>query len=124
MTLSWGIVGIGNHANRIMAPAITRAKNSRLVAVCSRDSERAQAFARAHGAENTYTSYEDLLRDPKVDAIYIATPNALHAAQAIQAAGARRHVLCEKPLTLTVAEAERVVQASRDAGTKLPGAPT
>ncbi|MEE8443200.1 MAG: Gfo/Idh/MocA family oxidoreductase, partial [Dehalococcoidia bacterium] len=109
----------GNHANRIMAPAITRAKNSRLVAVCSRDSERAQAFARAHGAEHTYTSYEDLLRDPKVDAIYIATPNALHAAQAIQAAGARRHVLCEKPLTLTVAEAERVVQASRDAGTKL-----
>ncbi|MFQ5860750.1 MAG: Gfo/Idh/MocA family protein [Dehalococcoidia bacterium] len=122
MTLGWGIVGIGLHANHIMAPAITRAHGARLVGVCSRDLKRAQAFAREHGASHAYTLYEEMLRDPKVQAVYIATPNALHAGQTVQAARAGKHVLCEKPLALTVAEAEGMVQLCREVGVKLGAA--
>ena len=119
MALGWGVIGTGNHATHRMVPAITRARGARLVAVCSRSPERAEAFAREHGASRSYASYEELLRDPEVRVVYIATPNALHAEQTLQAAQAGKHVLCEKPMALTVAEAEGMVQACRQAGVKL-----
>ncbi len=119
MTIGWGIIGIGLHASRIMAPAITQAQGARLVAVCSRNSERAVAFAKEHRAERSYTSYEEMLQDPGVQAVYIATPNALHAEQTIQAARSGKHVLCEKPLALTVAKAENMVRVCREEGVKL-----
>ena len=119
MTLGWGVIGTGNHATHRMAPAITRARGARLVAVCSRSPERAEAFAREHGAFRSYASYEDLLQDPEVHVVYISTPNGFHAEQTLQAAQAGKHVLCEKPMALTVAEAEGMVQACRQAGIKL-----
>ncbi|MBI4199785.1 MAG: Gfo/Idh/MocA family oxidoreductase [Chloroflexi bacterium] len=110
-TLGWGIIGIGRHADARMAPAIQSAKGARLVAVCSRNEERARAFAETHGAAWFYTDLGMMLQNPAVEVVYIATPNALHAPQTLLAAAAGKHVLCEKPMALSVADAEAMVEA-------------
>lgn len=117
--LGWGLVGLGRIAKQEVAPGIGSAANSDLVGVVSRDSARAEAFAREYGAQHAYDDYDALLGNPAVDAVYIATPNALHADQAIAAAKAGKHVLCDKPLALTVPDAERVITACADAGVGL-----
>ena len=119
MTLGWGIIGIGGHANRFMAPAITHAAGTELVAVCSRDMGRAQEFARKHNAKKAYDSLEKMLADPALNVLYVATPNNLHAEQTIAAAEAGKHVYCEKPMALTVAECERMIKACDDNKVKL-----
>lgn len=120
MSLGWGIIGTGGFAGSATAPAIKAlGDQGSLVAVVSRDRGRAEAFAKEHGARRAYTDYADLLRDPDVRIVYISTPNALHAEQAIAAARAGRHVLCEKPLATSVADARRVVEAFERAGLKL-----
>jgi len=120
MPLGWGIIGTGGFAGSATAPAI-KALGDRgtLVAAVSRDRGRAEAFAKEHGARRAYTDYADLLRDPDVQIVYISTPNAQHAAQALAAAGAGKHVLCEKPLALTITDARRMVEAFERAGLKL-----
>ena len=117
--LGWAIVGIGRHADRFMAPAIKGASGARLVAVYSRDQGRAGAFAQRHGAPYSYTSLEELLANPEVQAVCIASPNALHAPQTIAAARAGKHVLCEKPMATTVEDARAMVQACAAGGVKL-----
>lgn len=119
MALGWGIVGIGGIANNAIAPAIGKLDDARLVTVVSRDQGRADEFAARHGAARGTTSYDELLADPDVDVVYIGTPNALHAEQAIAAARAGKHVFCDKPLATSVEEAERVLEACREAGAKL-----
>jgi len=120
VALGWGIIGTGGFAGSATAPAINALGNEgSLVAVVSRDRERAGAFAKQHGAKRAYTDYAELLRDPDVHIVYISTPNALHAEQAIAAARAGRHALCEKPLTLSAADARQVVDAFEAAGLKL-----
>lgn len=119
MTIGWGIVGIGNIADRGIAPHIRELPESELVAVVSRDQERADQFARKHGARRAYTSYEQLLADPEVQVVSIHSPNALHAEQALAAARAGKHVLCDKPMAMSAAEAERVVAECRRTGVKL-----
>jgi 1,5-anhydro-D-fructose reductase (1,5-anhydro-D-mannitol-forming) len=120
VSLGWGIIGTGGFAGEATAPAINAlGEEGSLVAVVSRDRGRAEAFAKKHGATRAYTDYADLLRDADVNIVYISTPNALHADQAIAAARAGRHVLCEKPLALGVADARRVVEAFEAAGVKL-----
>lgn len=120
MSLGWGIIGTGGFAGTATAPAINAlGADGSLVAVVSRDRGRAEAFAKQHGARRAYTDYADLLRDPDVNIVYISTPNALHVEQAVAAAGAGRHVLCEKPLALTVADARRMVETFEAAGLKL-----
>jgi 1,5-anhydro-D-fructose reductase (1,5-anhydro-D-mannitol-forming) len=114
-----GIVGLGRAADGLVGPGIAADPQSELVAVVSRDEGRAKEFAGKHGARHAYTRYEDLLADPAVDVVYIATPNALHAEQAISAAEAGKHVLCEKPLAMTVEDARRVVEAAREHGVRL-----
>lgn len=118
-TIGWGIIGIGKHADTRMAPAFRRTSNSRLVAVCSRDQSRATAFATRHGAEAGYDAYERLLGHPGVQVVYVATPPSLHRADVLQAAEAGKHVLCEKPMALAVADAEAMVAACRRAGVVL-----
>jgi len=88
MPIGWGIIGIGIHANRYAAPALAKAANARFAAVCSRSMERAKEFAAKHGVEKTYDSFEKMLADPEVDAVFVATPNNLHAQYTIQAAEA------------------------------------
>jgi 1,5-anhydro-D-fructose reductase (1,5-anhydro-D-mannitol-forming) len=102
-----------------MAPALTRAEGTRLAAVCSRDLARAEEVARQFGFARAYDSYQQLLSDDGVDAVYICTPNSLHAEQTIAAARAGKHVLVEKPMALSVAEAEAMVEACDAAGVRL-----
>ena len=117
--IGWGIVGLGRIAETEIAPAVNAAPNSTLAGVVSRTAAKAQEFAARHGAAAAYDDYRALLEDPSVDAVYIATPNALHADQVVAAAEAGKHVLCDKPLATTVADAERAVAACAAAGVRL-----
>ncbi|HEV2280888.1 MAG TPA: Gfo/Idh/MocA family oxidoreductase [bacterium] len=120
MSLGWGIIGTGGFAGSATAPAIKAlGAQGSLVAAVSRDRGRADAFAAQHGARRAYTDYADLLRDRDVDIVYISTPNAQHAEQALAAARAGKHVLCEKPLALSAGDARRMVDAFEAAGLKL-----
>lgn len=119
MTLGWAMVGTGWHVRDRMAPAAQRAAGTRLVAVCSRDLSRAREYATTFGFERAYDDYSALLEDDQVDVVYLATPNHLHARQTVQAAQAGKHVLVEKPMALSSAEAEAMVEACRRARVKL-----
>ena len=119
MPLGWAIISTGNHPDLKIAPAIAAADDQELVAVYSRDRGRAQAFAEKHGAASAYDSLDDLLKDSRVDAAFIASPNALHSQHALQAAAAGKHVLSEKPMTTTLEDAVAMVRGCRDYGVKL-----
>jgi 1,5-anhydro-D-fructose reductase (1,5-anhydro-D-mannitol-forming) len=119
MTIGWGIVGTGRHADLMMAPAIAAVDDALLAGVVSRDEGRARDFADRHHAARAYTRYEDLLDDPEVHVVFVASPNALHAGQAVAAAVAGKHVLCDKPLATSLDDAVRVTEACRDAGVRL-----
>ncbi len=119
MPLGWAIAGIGSHADLKIAPAMELAHDSRLVAVYSRDQGRADSFASNHGADAAYGSLEALLSDSRVDAVFVASPNHLHAPQTIQAAAAGKHVLVEKPMSNSVSAAAAMVAACRDHGVAL-----
>ena len=119
MPLGWAIAGIGSHANLKIAPAMKRAQDSRLVAVYSRDQTRADAFAESHGADAAYSSLDTMLADSRVDAVFVASPNHLHAPQTIRAAAAGKHVLAEKPMANSVSDAAAMVDACRDHGVTL-----
>lgn len=109
--VGWGIIGAGGIAGRF-ASQLPGSATGRLVAVASRDRDRGEKFAATHGAARAYDSYEPLLADAEVHAVYIATPHPLHAPWAIRAAEAGKHVLCEKPLTVNRAEAMAVIEAA------------
>ena len=113
--LRWGILGPGRIAGRL-APAIAGSARGELAAVASRDRARADGFAAAHGIPAVHPTYEALLDAPDIDVVYLAVPNALHAEWAIRSLEAGKHVLCEKPLALTVAEVDAVIDASRRTG--------
>jgi 1,5-anhydro-D-fructose reductase (1,5-anhydro-D-mannitol-forming) len=118
-SVRWGIVGLGRIAGTEIAPAITASPHGVLRGVVSRDQGRASAFAARHAAARALVSYRDLLADPELDAVYIATPNALHVEQVMAAAVAGKHVLCDKPLGLSAADARRAVAACERAGVRL-----
>src|SRR5450759_2571658 len=105
VALGWGIVGPGGIADREMAPAIAADSNSELVAVVARDPDKGRAFAEKHGAGWSGTDYDEMLKRSDVDVVLITTPNGLHADQVVAAAGAGKHVLGDKPLALTAADA-------------------
>lgn len=117
--LGWGVVGIGRIVLTRVAPAIAADPQCELVAGVSRDEGRADDFVRTFGARSAYTDYEKMLADPAVQAVFIATPNALHADAVMAAARAGKHVLCDKPMATTVHDATRAVEACRDAGVRL-----
>src|SRR6476620_7333013 len=99
-----------------MVEAIRAKKGSEVVAVMSTDAARGKTFAEANRIASHYSRVEDLLAGPDVDAVYISTTNELHKAQTLAAAAAGKHVLCEKPLALAVADAREMVAACRAAG--------
>lgn len=119
MVIGYGVIGIGYHADRFMGPALSKAANTKFIAVCSRSLERAKDFASRHGVERTYDSLEKMLQDPEVDVLYVATPNSLHVQHTIAAAEAGKHVLCEKPMALTEADCERMIEACNKNKVKL-----
>jgi predicted dehydrogenase len=111
-TLTWGILGTGRIARRF-AVELPHAQWGKLVAAGSRTQAAADAFVAEFQIPRAYGSYDDLLADPKVDAIYISLPNHLHAHWAIRCAEAGKHILCEKPLTTNHPEAMTVVETAR-----------
>ena len=119
MTLGWGVVSTGRAADVLVGPAIEAAEGSKITAVYSRDKARADEYAAKHDVASAYTSYEEMLADPAVEVVYIASPNALHYEQVVAAAKAGKHVYCDKPLAMNAKEARLAVDACRDAGVKL-----
>jgi predicted dehydrogenase len=117
-TVRWGVLGAARIAREQVIPGIRRSGCGEVVAVSSA-SGRAGAYAAELGIPRTYESHEDLLSDAGVDAVYIALPNSLHAGWIVRAAQAGKHVLCEKPLVLTVAEMGEVEAAVDAAGVHL-----
>ena len=116
----YAVVGLGHISQNAVLPAFANARrNSRLTALVSDDAAKLKTLARKYKGVRTYTyqQYEECLRD--VDAVYIALPNSMHAEYAIRAANAGVHVLCEKPMAVTVAECERMIDACREANVKL-----
>jgi len=112
---NWGILGPGRIAHRF-ATDLKRLPDARLLAIGSRDESRAAAFASEFGAERVYGSYNALVADPDVQAIYVATPHPLHLETAQLCLAHGKAVLCEKPLTATLAQAEALVASARQHG--------
>src|SRR4051794_8069551 len=116
--MRWGILGPGR-ISRAFLGGLVASGSERAVAVGSRDRGRAEAVAREFGVDKAYGSYGELLADDDVEAVYVGTPNSVHAEWAIAAARAGKHVLCEKPLGVDRAEAETMFAAARESGVRL-----
>ena len=112
MAHTWGIIGCGAFVERGMSLALNAAADTKLVSVHSRSPDKAQAYAAKYKAERAYHDLDAMLADPKLDSVYIATPNSLHAAQAIRAAEAGKNVLCEKPMALDMKDCERMIESA------------
>ena len=117
--LRWGLIGCGDIAQKRVAPALRDLPNCELVAVSRAQAERAEAFAQKFGAKRWYADWRDLVADPEIDAVYVATPVFLHAEQSIEAARAGKHVLCEKPMAMNVAECDAMLAAAELNGVTL-----
>ena len=109
-SIRWGLLGAGWIATRTIAPAMHAATDTIVQAVASRDSKRSEAL----NPLTIHQSYEALINDPLVDAVYISLPNHLHCQWTVAALNAGKHVLCEKPFAMNTAEVETMIQASRD----------
>ncbi|MDC7120360.1 Gfo/Idh/MocA family oxidoreductase [Cellulomonas fimi] len=113
--IRWGILGAGGIA-AAFADAVREHTRAQLVAVGSRHRDRAERFATAHGIPTTHVGYRQLVEDPQVDAIYVATPHSEHREHALLAIRAGKHVLVEKSFTRNVGEAQEIFAAAREAG--------
>jgi predicted dehydrogenase len=117
--LRWGILSTADIARRKVVPGMRKAARCEITAIASRDGTTARSVARELDIPRWHASYEALLADPEVDAVYLPLPNHLHAQWAIAAVNAGKHVLCEKPLAMTAADAQRMVDAAEAAGVRL-----
>src|ERR1700753_391846 len=115
MTVRWGILSTARIAERVVE-GCAMAPNATLVAVASRDAERARRYADEQLIERSYGSYEALLEDPEIDAIYNPLPNALHVPWTLRALDAGKHVLCEKPMARDPVQVEVAFDAAERAG--------
>jgi xylose dehydrogenase (NAD/NADP) len=118
-TLRWGILGCAAIADRAVIPAIQASQTGELIGIASRDENKAKKKAEQFGIPKFYGSYEALLANPDIDAVYIPLPNHLHKEWVIAAAQAGKHILCEKPLALNAQEAQEMVDACKEAGVHL-----
>jgi predicted dehydrogenase len=116
--VAWGLLSTARINGQLLAAARTSAL-AEVVAVASRAEERADAYAEHHGIARAHGSYEALLEDPGVEAVYVSLPNALHAEWTVKALEAGKHVLCEKPLAGSAAEVEAMFDAAERAGRRL-----
>ncbi|MCA0294684.1 MAG: Gfo/Idh/MocA family oxidoreductase [Actinobacteria bacterium] len=114
-SLRWGVIGT-NWIAAAFVRAVTRRTDQRVVAVAARDAERTAAFAATHGIPRVHAQPQDLIEDPAVDVVHIATPHSAHAALALAAIAAGKHVLVEKPLAASARDAREVADAARAAG--------
>ncbi|MGA2807200.1 MAG: Gfo/Idh/MocA family oxidoreductase [Terracidiphilus sp.] len=117
--LRWGVLSTASIGLKSVIPAMQRGQYTTVAAIASRTLAKAQAAAAGLGIPRAYGSYEELLADPEIDAIYNPLPNHLHVPWTIKAAEAGKHVLCEKPFSMTVAEAESLVAIRDRTGVKI-----
>ena len=117
--LRWGILSTASIGVRKVIPAMQHGQLTTVAAIASRDLAKAQRAARDLGIPKAYGSYEELLADPAIDAVYNPLPNQLHVPWTVRAAEAGKHVLCEKPLSLTAAEAETLLAVRSRTGVKI-----
>jgi predicted dehydrogenase len=117
--LRWGVLSTAKIGLEHVIPAMQRGQLTTVTAIASRDLAKARQAASALGIATAYGSYEELLADPEIDAIYNPLPNHLHVPWTIKAAEAGKHVLCEKPLSLTAAEAETLLEVRACTGVKI-----
>jgi predicted dehydrogenase len=117
--VKWGVLGVASIAVRKVIPGMQAGEWSEIAAIASRDLEKGRTAAQKLGIPKTYGSYEELLADPEIEAVYIPLPNHLHVPWSIKAAEAGRHVLCEKPLSLSVAEAKTLLAVRDRTGVKI-----
>jgi predicted dehydrogenase len=115
----WGMLGAANIGVRKVIPAMQRGTRSRVVAIASRDLSKARAAADALGIPRAYGSYEELIADPEIEAIYNPLPNHLHVPWTIRAAEAGKHVLCEKPIALSADEARTLLEVRGRTGVQI-----
>ena len=118
-TIKWGLIGCGDIAQKRVAPALRDTPGCELTAVSRARPELAESFAKAFGARKWYATWQEILGDPEIDAVYVATPPRWHAAQTVAAAEGGKHVLCEKPMAMDVAECDRMIAACRANNVKL-----
>ena len=117
--VKWGVIGVANIAVRKVIPAMQAGQWSRIEAIASRDLSKAQRVAEQLGIPRAYGSYEELLADSDIEAIYNPLPNNLHVEWTTKAVRAGKHVLCEKPIGMTVSEAQLLLKARDETGKKI-----
>ena len=115
----WGLIGAGDIVRKRVGEALRNSRGCELVAVSRARANLVEAFARDVGARRWHADWHDLVKDDEIDAVYVATPVHLHAEQTIAAAEAGKHVLCEKPMAMNVAECDRMIAACRGCGVRL-----
>lgn len=115
----WGVLGTATIAWNHTLPGMLEAENCELVAIAGRNPEKTEQFRERFGFQKAYLSYDELLDDPEIEAVYIPLPNQLHKEWTIRAARKKKHVLCEKPLAPTAAEVREVVEVCRQEGVLL-----
>src|SRR6266478_9152969 len=117
--VKWGVLGVAGIAVRKVIPGMQKGDWSEIAAIASRDLKKAEGAAKKLGVGKAYGSYEELLADPEIEAIYNPLPNHLHVPWSIKAAEAGKHVLCEKPVSLTVAEARTLLALRERCGVNI-----
>ena len=117
--INWGVLGTADIARGQTIPGMAQAENCRLYAIAGRSMEKAKAYQAEFGFEVACDSYDQLLSDPKVEAVYIPLPNHIHKEWVIRALNAKKHVLCEKPLGLNAGEVSEMIACAEDNGVYL-----
>ncbi|MFC6998906.1 Gfo/Idh/MocA family protein [Rufibacter roseus] len=118
-TIRWGIIGCGDVTEVKSGPAFQKIDNSELVAVMRRSADKAQDYAQRHGVSKWYSNASDLIHDPEVDAVYIATPPDSHLEYTLQVASAGKPVYVEKPMALNYAQCQQMIEACQEASVPL-----
>ena len=108
--IRWGILGCARVAEAVVIPGIKLSRNGRALAIASRSLDKAKTFAKKFGIERAYASYEELLDDPDVQAVYLPLPNSMHMEWTLRAAEKGKNILCEKPLASNAEQARKMVQ--------------
>ncbi len=111
--VKWGLIGCGDIAKRRVAPAIVDLEQNELMAISRQNKKRLGEFAEEFMVPKIHNKWQELVKDPDINAVYVATPVYLHAPMTLAAAEAGKHILCEKPMALTVNECEKMIQACR-----------
>ncbi len=119
MKINWGVIGDAKIARKYVIPGMQAGKYSKIGAIASRDFLKAEKTAESMGIEKAYGSYEELLADKEIDAVYIPLPNHLHVEWSIKAMEAGKHVLCEKPFSLTTTDVKKAIKVRNKFGVKM-----